>query len=322
MNISNFSLFIYRNDMHCPFCKNRLNPRDGRHIYRCSKNTKIGTKEGIKYEFLHYNFPAISNKNTLFDQYVIKLKSLPEIRQDYNISYKNIVFLLDFHNIKRRTMKVSSKQISTKKYKKTLMLKYGVDNISKLQSIKDKKKNIIFNLNPNTEILNNLKDIFINRNMNFNQKDLDEKVQKNLKKLYKQCHDYWLNLSDEQKEFIMDKVYSQIESKITNCLDKLNMTYTRRFMVGRNFFDIKIKNMLIDVNGDFWHANPMIYNENKILSFPFKRVKAKTIWLKDRAKCDLAKSYGYKTYIIWENDIKDNDDNQIIDYLIKNIFKN
>jgi len=117
--------------MHCPFCKNRINRYDGRHIYRCHKNIKVGDKRDIKYEFLHYNFPVISTKNTMFDEYVVKLKSLPDIKKDYNISYKNILFLLDYHGIKKRTMKISSKQISSKKYKKTCLTKYGVDNISK-----------------------------------------------------------------------------------------------------------------------------------------------------------------------------------------------
>jgi G:T-mismatch repair DNA endonuclease (very short patch repair protein) len=306
--------------MHCPFCKNRLNPRDGRHIYRCNKNMKVWTKEGIKYEFLHHNFPVISTKNTLFDEYVIKLKSLPEIRQDYNISFKNIIFLLDFHGIKKRTMKVSSRQISVKKYKKTLLAKYGVDNISKLQSIKDKKKEVIFDFYPSLETLKNLKDMFISKNINLNRQDLDETLKKNWTKLYKKCHSYWIDLNDEQKEYLFDKVYSQIESKVTNCLDKLNVTYTRRFMVGRNFFDIKIKNILIDVNGDLWHANPKLYKANELLKFPFKKVKAKSVWEKDRSKNELAKSYNYKVFIIWENDMKDMDDNQLIEYLKENIF--
>lgn len=306
--------------MHCPFCKNRLNPRDGRHIYRCNKNTKVWTKDGIKYEFLCYNFPVISSKNSLFNEYVVKLKSLPEIRQDYNISYKNIVFLLDYHSIKRRSMKISSKKISTKKYKNTSLLKYGVDNISKLQRIKDKKKQVLFDFNPSIETLNNLKDMFISKNINLKIEDLDEKVQKNLNKLFKQCHLYWNNLTDEQKEYLMDKVYSQIESKITNCLDKLNLTYTRRFMVGKNFFDIKIKDRLIDVNSDLWHANPNIYKENDSLIFPFRKVKAKLVWERDKRKNELAKSYGFKVFVIWENDIKNMDDNQIIEYLRFNIF--
>lgn len=302
--------------MHCPFCKNRINRYDGRHIYRCKKNMKVWTKEGIKFEFLSYNFPLISSKNTLFDEYVVKLKSLPEIKRDYNISYNNIVFLLDYHGIKRRSMKASSKQISSKKYKRTCLTKYGVDNVSKLQFVKDKKRHRKLNLEKNVENFISLRDVILSSSINIKDNNsMDENIKKDLQYLYKICYDYWLNLSDEQKDFLMDKIYSSIESKVTNCLDKLNMTYTRRFMIGRKYFDIKINNMLIDVNGDLWHANPKIYKENDKLKFPFKKVKAKNIWKKDKSKKELAESYGYKVIYIWESDIKDLNDDEMINYI-------
>ncbi len=281
---------------------------------------KVWTKEGIKFEFLSYNFPMISSKNTLFDEYVVKLKSLPEIRKDHRISYKNIIFLLDYYNIKRRTMKVSSKQISTKKYKKTCMTKYGVDNVSKLQSVKNKK--LVKNLNASKSIQNfiNLRDLFISKTLNMKNDSIDEEVQNELKSLYRICYNHWINLSDEQKDFLLDKIYSSIESKVTNCLDKLNITYTKRFMIGRKFFDIKIKNTLIDVNSDLWHANPVIYNENDVLKFPFKKERVKTIWRRDLNKKILAESFGYKVFYIWENDIKDLSDDSLINYLAINIL--
>lgn len=303
---------------HCPFCKNRINRYDGLHIYRCKKNTKILNKEDIKFEYLRHNFPVISSKNILFDEYVVKTKSLPDIKKDYLISYKNIVFLLDYYNIKRRTIKVSSKQISSKKYKKTCLSKYGVDNVSKIQFVKNKKKNQKINIDRSVENFKKLSDLFMSKT--FDLKDnIDPEVKKELDKIYKSCYKHWNNLSDEQKDFLMDKIYSSIESKVTNCLDKLNVTYTKRFMIGRKYFDIKIKNILIDVNSDLWHANPLIYNENDNLKFPFNKVKAKTIWQRDVKKKKLAESYGYKVINIWENDIKNMDDSQIIDYL-KTIF--
>lgn len=306
--------------MHCPFCKNRINRYDGRHIYRCNKNMKVWTKEGIKFEFLSYNFPIISSKNTLFDEYVVKTKSLPDIKKDYNISYKNILFLLDYHNIKRRNMKTSSKQISSKKYKKTCLSKYGVDNVSKLQIVKNKKKNKTLHTSINYDTFINLRDLFISNSIDMNNEDLDENVKIELKELYKSCYKYWSELSDEQKDFLMDKIYTSLETRISNSLDKLNITHTKRFMVGRKFFDIKVKDILIDVNSDFWHANPMLYNEKDIMKFPFKKIKARTIWQRDLNKKLLAESYGYKVFYIWESDIKDLSDDEVMNYLAMNIF--
>jgi G:T-mismatch repair DNA endonuclease (very short patch repair protein) len=282
---------------------------------------KVWTKDGIKFEFLSYNFPLISSKNTLFNEYVVKMKSLPEIKRDYNISYNNIVFLLDYHGIKKRSMKVSSKQISSKKYKRTCLTKYGVDNVSKLQFIKDKKRHRRINFSKNIENFVSLRDVILSSSINIRENNnIDENIKRDLQDLYKICYNYWLNLTDEQKDFLMDKIYSSIESKITNCLDKLNITYTRRFMVGRRFFDIKINNILIDVNGDIWHANPKLYKENDKITFPFKKVKAKHIWQKDKSKKELAESYGYKVFYIWESDIKNLSDDDTINYLAMNIL--
>ena len=199
------------------------------------------------------------------------------------------------------------------------MAKYGVDNVSKLQSIKNKKlikKNKISNL----EIFINLRNIFISNTINLKDQNIDEHIKKELKASYKVCYNYWLNLTDEQKDYLLDKIYSSLESRVTGCLDKLNFTYVKRFMIGRKFFDIKIKDKLIDVNSDLWHANPNIYKGNDTLKFPFKSVKAKVIWERDKSKKELAESDGYEVYYIWESDIKDMSDDDLINYLVINIL--
>jgi hypothetical protein len=263
MIISNFSVLIYNDSMRCPFCKNRINRYDGHHIYKCNKNLKLISKKDIKYEYLSYNFPVISNKNVIFDEYVIKLKSLPEINKNYNISYKNILFLLDYYEIKKRTMKISSKQISVKKYKNTIMNKYGVDNISKLQSIKNKKKNKSLNFNKKIENIIQIQKYFISNDNNFKNTNIDKDIKKDLLQTYKKNYKHWFDLTDEQKYFLIDETHHPIETRISYCLDMLNITYIKNFKIGEKKFDLKIKNLLIEVNGDLWHANPLIYKENE-----------------------------------------------------------
>ena len=69
-------------------------------------------------------------------------------------------------------------------------------------------------------------------------------------------------------------------------------------------YDIRYKNKIIEYNGDFWHANPKIYNE----SFFNKRMKmhATDIWEKDKAKLDCAIKQGYSVLVVWEHDFKTN----------------
>jgi G:T-mismatch repair DNA endonuclease (very short patch repair protein) len=162
--------------------------------------------------------------------------------------------------------------------------------------------------------------MFVSKSFDMNKDDIDDNIKMELKKLYKSCYKYWIELSDEQKDFLMDKIYSSLETRVSSSLDKLNITHTKRFMIGKRFFDIKVKDILIDVNSDLWHANPMIYKENDIIRLPFKNVKAKVIWQRDLSKKLLAESCGYRVYYIWESDIKDLSDDDIMSRLVTNIF--
>jgi len=306
----------------CPFCKNRINRYDGQHIYRCNKNMHIWNKRDVKYEYLSFNFPIISKKNILFDEYVIKTKSLPDIKKEYLISYRNILFLLDYFDIKKRTLKGSSKQISTKKYKKTCLQKYGVDNISKLQSTKDKKNNKKLYIVKDKNKFNELYNMFVSNEINIFNNQIDEQIKKQIKKSYNEYYHYWLNLNDEQKDYMIGKK-TLLETRVSMCLDNLNLSYIKKFMIGRKFFDIKINNsqLLIDVNSDFWHVNPIIYKENDKLNFPFRKIRAKMIWYRDKCKQEIAESYGYKLIYIWEFDIKDLNDKDLIKYIIDKLEK-
>jgi hypothetical protein len=298
----------------CPFCKTRINRYDGMHIYRCNKNSKIFNKRDVKYEFLSYNFPIIANKNVLFDEYVVKLRSLPDIKKEYGLSFKNIVFLLDYFNIKRRTKSISSKQISTKKYKRTCLIKYGVDNISKYKN----KKKKIEQYEKNKNLFEKLHQMFLSNEINILKSDIDEHIKKDLKKSFKLYNIFWLDLNDEQKDFLMGKK-SEIESKVSNFLDKMNVTYIKGFRLGKKTFDIKIKEYLIEVNSDYWHANPLIYDSKEYLNFPFKRVRVKFLWSKDESKKKIAFEKGYKFILIWESEIKDLNDDDMFSFLIKKL---
>ena len=71
-------------------------------------------------------------------------------------------------------------------------------------------------------------------------------------------------------------------------------------------YDVFIENtnLLIEVNGDYWHANPLLYKENDIMLYGTeKSTTAKTIWERDKIKLEHALNQGYKTFVVWENDL-------------------
>jgi len=315
--------------MKCPFCNKKLNRYDGHHIYKCKKNT-LNDKYETKFQYILYNHKIISNKNNLYNEYVINLKSLPDIRFEYNISYRNILFLLEYFKIKKRTRKSSSLLISTNKYKKTCIEKYGVDNVSKLKYINTKKslRNKKIKLNKDLvlkeQTYNWIKNESLFGHIKNSYKIKDKEIIKSeFNKIIKQYHNYWNELTDEQKN-ILSGENNPIESRISDILDKLNITYIKNFKLGQKKFDIKIYNthLLIDIYGDLWHANPNIYKSNDILNFPFKNEKAIKIWNKDKMKNKYASNKGYKVICIWENDIKKMSNDELFIYITKLIKNN
>ena len=296
-------------------------PHGVNHIYSC--DTKELNKQEIRFQLLKYNFPKICEKEYLEQKYVNESKSLPDIRSEYGISFKSIIFLLDYYGIKNRTQSDGVNMNSTKiKYKETCIKNYGVDNVSKCEKIKDKKrltftKNYgVDNIWKSKEYYTWLHDYMLKT---YGKKSLPNKYG-NMNKYYDNMSEYdkihkmdkdhlgyiefWKNLSDEQKDeliikktmhFTMTGFYSsKLETKISDCLDKLTISHTKGFYIGRKIYDkISNSNIIIEVNGDFWHGNPLFYKEDDVINHPFQCVIAKNLWIKDEKKKIIAENKSY-----------------------------
>ncbi len=60
----------------------------------------------------------------------------------------------------------------------------------------------------------------------------------------------------------------------------------------------------IEFNGDYWHCNPMKYNED--YKHPIMKVEAKKIWEKDFLKNKWMSDRGYQVLTIWESEYRKN----------------
>lgn len=75
-------------------------------------------------------------------------------------------------------------------------------------------------------------------------------------------------------------------------------------------YDFFYENKIIEFNGDKFHANPKLYNENDTPN-PFnKKLTAKQIWELDGIKIKIAKEK-YQVLIIWENDYAKNSNKEL-----------
>ncbi len=115
--------------------------------------------------------------------------------------------------------------------------------------------------------------------------------------------------SKVEKEFIL-LLESQLgnvdNSSIANpyCLwdNDLNRHY---------IYDIKHKDCIIEFNGDYWHANPLIYNEADTI----KDHTATEIWNKDARKIEVANKKGFRTLVVWESDYINNKEKTITEVI-------
>lgn len=432
----------------CPFCYKTVG--NDPHIYGCKIRT-TNDKIEIKYLFISENFPFLSNKDNIVDRYVKNNNSLTDIRKEFGIDFKSIMFLLDYFKISKRSISESALIISNIKYKKTCMERYGVDNVSKSKDIKEKKKktflenygvdNIwkseefkVFSIEnrhlwvispekekersekqkisfkkfmdsmtpeeykkyfDRTDAYKNWKDklsdeeykshnkslgiiskkwwdglsddeykkiceyrknVWINKNDEYKKewgertssiwknKTSEEKLK--IKEKYKtSISKYWSNipigdirrmsisnsykkfideLSDEQKSawFLRSCFISKLESRFQEVLNSLNIKYQNQFFVNRKSYDFKILDtmILIEIQGDFWHANPKIYESNDIINHPGKKIKANEIWIKDHKKKENANKYGYKVIYFWEDEMNSMNDIDLSNLILDRIF--
>jgi hypothetical protein len=84
-------------------------------------------------------------------------------------------------------------------------------------------------------------------------------------------------------------------------------------------FYIKELYIAIEFNGDLFHANQEIFNENDKPN-PFdKELLAKTIWEKDKIKIDFVKTKVRDVIIVWEKELKEKGIELLTDELVEKI---
>jgi G:T-mismatch repair DNA endonuclease (very short patch repair protein) len=149
-----------------------------------------------------------------------------------------------------------------------------------------------------------------------------------IKKLWHGRDMWWASLSDEEKSIIMGKVCSantigsKLETRVAEALDRLHITYKRWVSVGTRNFDFEIDGCktLMEVNGDFWHANPEIYTAEDVVHFPTGDKKAKLVWENDKRKRLTAERNGYRLLTIWESELKKTSDLLLEKWLVATII--
>jgi very-short-patch-repair endonuclease len=111
---------------------------------------------------------------------------------------------------------------------------------------------------------------------------------------------------------------SKLEKTFTNILDLLEIKYETSHYVKhiKAFYDVYLPeyNILIEVDGDFWHSNPIKYPKGPINKCQIQNAK------RDIEKNKWALDNGYKLLRFWENDINNNI-KKVKQMLLENLVK-
>ncbi len=314
-------MLCLKND--CPFCNQPVNPR---HIYLCKDNLDLSlSKKDIKYLYIAHNFPIISELNTIQKEYIFNEMTLPEAKSKYGISYKAFLFLIDYFEIQPRTHKESVNlkktkikrkksciekygkpnalckgTVSFKKRNETVLKKWGVENVFQHPKIKAKVADDKTYINRYSMTLSDLKSV--RSKAAWKSKTEEEKKK-------------WLNksiLSDSSKRKRRKGIrISSLEKKVERGLISIGIQYQVQFLINFSncyrYYDFFLpgNNLLIEVFGDYYHANPKIYKADDLLLSRSNGKTAKELWKANNKRLLLAKNAGYKTAVIWESDLKE-----------------
>jgi len=225
---------------------------------------------------LELNDPQIKTKHIIArcKELGIKTQSLKEAANNSKTKEKREEFNLKKYGYKNN--------FQSKTTKKTLQRKYGknITNVFQLDQVKQKSKKT---LQDRYGITNPVNHPNFRRNVG--------------------------NISWQHKsiETILDKYNIKYDSENKNGIDftKYNKTLKRIYNPRPDIIlhDFKI---IIEIYGDYYHANPKKYKPNDILVTWAGEIKAKDIWSKDKARVRHLQSFGYKVYCIWGSEIRGN----------------
>jgi very-short-patch-repair endonuclease len=94
---------------------------------------------------------------------------------------------------------------------------------------------------------------------------------------------------------------TKIERIVEEKLNEMNLNFKYNFILGGKYqYDFLVgNNIILEVQGDYWHANPHIYGEG------LKHLSERQLFKveRDREKKEYALSHNYKILYIWESEI-------------------
>lgn len=326
----------------CKFCKKRYKSSKSftSHIKRSEKHNFESEIDLVKYLCNTYYTEYITND--ILNKYIEEYFCINDIK-----TYGYIIQLINILGIKRTHSDEKKTKRYKEKYIKSLKKKYGdnITNISQVSSVRNKINDTLTIRYGSPENYYSKHRIFMNDGYENFCKNPDkikarqEKTEKTLKDKYgvfnmsqipesKEKISLAIKkrislMSEDEKRLMTQKARegvtytSSLEKRIQKCLVDLDEKFIPNIFLWGYNFDILIKdNILIEINGDFWHANPKYYESSDVL---LGNVTAKDLWHKDNKKISKASQYNYIVITIWEDEIRPKNDEDLLNFVLEKI---
>ncbi len=147
---------------------------------------------------------------------------------------------------------------------------------------------------------------------------MTKKYRKLINKAKKQAYLNPLSIKQdlEKKAKKMSKKMTAPEKVFQSILKKYKIDFQPQFILGSKIFDFHLKesNVLVEINGDYWHGNPEVYEQ-----FSWYQIRVQK---KDLDKRNIAIGRGYNYLDVWEKDLND-DKKSVVDRMVEmGIIKN
>jgi very-short-patch-repair endonuclease len=211
-----------------------------------------------------------------------------------------------------------SKKLKTvsDQYKKTVIERFGCENVSQSKEVKDKKVNSALakygcvNVFQSEEIKEKARQTNLDK-YGFEhacQRPGGRKGDGKTSKIHRAVSTFLFEkkLLHENESAIFSK-YCETKQRIYSPIADIRL------------MDHKI---CVEVNGDKWHANPRLYKPTDLINTWRGDISAEDIWLKDSIKRSHIESFGYVILYVWELDLNTNKPetlSRLYDEICKNI---
>jgi G:T-mismatch repair DNA endonuclease (very short patch repair protein) len=122
---------------------------------------------------------------------------------------------------------------------------------------------------------------------------------------YEEVHGYRYPVQSPNNKF--GGTISKPQKRVNEYLSSIDIETKMEHSIYPFRVDIVVKesNKVIEIFGDYWHANPIKYKETDAIKFPKQTniTLVKTIWERDERRLSYIKEAGFDVLVIWEYEI-------------------